>query len=133
MALALALRDLLPGLELPPQVFDPAFTPIDLGLLASIGFQVCDQGGFIQVISALWCFVTWPCYCHMALLVIVTWPTLFLTKVIDINEGGRRAPTKPTVFYMPHCEHLLYDALLSHNEGQGTLGNVIMLGNSLEG
>ena len=119
MALALALRDLLPGLELPPQVFDPAFTPIDLGLLASIGFQVCDQGGFIQVISASWC--------------IVKWPSLLLSKVIDVNEGERRAPTKPTVFYMPHCEHLLYDALLSHNEGQGTLGNVIILGNSLEG
>ena len=58
---------------------------------------------------------------------------LTLPQVIQVNEGGRRAAMVPTVFYMPHCEHLLYDALLSHNEGLGVLGNVIMLGNSLEG
>ena len=40
MALALGLRDLLPGLEGPPQVFDPAFTPADMGLMAAVGFEV---------------------------------------------------------------------------------------------
>jgi hypothetical protein len=42
-ALALALQELLPGLEGPPQAFDPAFTTFDVQLLQGLGFEVLQQ------------------------------------------------------------------------------------------
>ncbi|KAG1677446.1 hypothetical protein FOA52_001901 [Chlamydomonas sp. UWO 241] len=52
--------------------------------------------------------------------------------VITENEGGARRASRPTLFYMPHCEHMLYEALLSTNEAACTLHNVTVLGNSLQ-
>jgi hypothetical protein len=40
LALILALRDMLPGLASPPQLYDPAFTPTDAALLAALGLAL---------------------------------------------------------------------------------------------
>jgi hypothetical protein len=47
LALALLLRDLLPGLSSPPQLFDPAFSATDAALIAALGCQVIatNEGG----------------------------------------------------------------------------------------
>ena len=37
------------------------------------------------------------------------------------------------IYVLLAAQHLLYEALLAHNEALGLLHNVIMLGNSLEG
>ena len=52
--------------------------------------------------------------------------------VIQVNEECRRLAQTPTFFYMPHCEHHLYDGLVSLNLSAGLLKNVIILGNSFE-
>lgn len=36
-------------------------------------------------------------------------------SVLSVNEQGRRRATKPTLFYMPHCEAELYNNLLQAN------------------
>ncbi len=36
-----------------------------------------------------------------------------------MDEGGARRVSEPTFFYMPHCEEVLYDALLRANWGDG--------------
>jgi hypothetical protein len=51
--------------------------------------------------------------------------------VLTADEGGRRLAAAPTLFFMPHCEAQLTDALLEANAGGGTLGGVAILGNSL--
>ncbi|GAX77148.1 hypothetical protein CEUSTIGMA_g4594.t1 [Chlamydomonas eustigma] len=53
-------------------------------------------------------------------------------EVLEVNEGGRKAAGTPTMFYMPHCEHTLYEDLISHNKNNGLLRNVVLLGNSLK-
>ena len=40
LGLALALRDLLPGLMGPPVTFDPAFSPVDEALMEAVGIEV---------------------------------------------------------------------------------------------
>ena len=47
-----------------------------------------------------------------------------------LNEEGRRVAHQPTLFFMPHCEAELADNLIAVNTGAGTLGNVVILGNS---
>jgi len=46
------------------------------------------------------------------------------------NEEGKRVATLPTLFFMPHCEVELTENLLQANVAAGTLGNVVILGNS---
>ncbi len=48
--------------------------------------------------------------------------------VIPTNEKGRRVVTEPTLFYLPHCEAELTDALLEANWREGQLLNVIIIG-----
>ncbi|XP_006654936.2 protein SENSITIVITY TO RED LIGHT REDUCED 1 [Oryza brachyantha] len=52
-------------------------------------------------------------------------------SVPDVNDGCRRRADEPTLFYMPHCEASLYDALLAANwEHPSRLRRVCVLGNS---
>ena len=53
-----------------------------------------------------------------------------MAQVLDEDEGGRRVAHVPTLFYLPHCEDTLTEALLAANAAAGTLGNVAVLGNS---
>ncbi|KAI8822664.1 uncharacterized protein EV422DRAFT_566337 [Fimicolochytrium jonesii] len=48
--------------------------------------------------------------------------------IIPTNERGARPTTRPTLFYMPHCGHTLYDAVLRSN--WSTLPGVVIIGNS---
>lgn len=50
--------------------------------------------------------------------------------VIANDECGRREAADPTLFYMPHCEAVLYDNLLSSNWKPAMLRRMIVLGNS---
>lgn len=52
-------------------------------------------------------------------------------QVLDRDEGGARVAATPTLFYLPHCEDSLTDALLAANLAAGTLHNVVVLGNKL--
>ncbi|KAL4425368.1 hypothetical protein ABPG75_009384 [Micractinium tetrahymenae] len=54
-------------------------------------------------------------------------------QVIPRNERGRRIAAAPTLFFMPHCEAALTDALLAANLAAGTLHNVVVLGNRFSG
>ena len=40
---------------------------------------------------------------------------------------------QPTLFWMPHCEAVLTDALLDANLAAGTLHNLVVLGNRFSG
>ncbi|RLN29778.1 SRR1-like protein [Panicum miliaceum] len=52
-------------------------------------------------------------------------------SVPSLDDGCRRRVEEPTLFYMPHCEALLYDALLAANwESPAQLRRVCVLGNS---
>ncbi|KAM0903645.1 hypothetical protein ACQ4PT_018531 [Festuca glaucescens] len=51
--------------------------------------------------------------------------------VPSLDDGGRCRVAEPTLFYMPHCEASLYDALLDANwEPRAQLSRVCLLGNS---
>lgn len=55
-------------------------------------------------------------------------------KVPSLDDGCRRRVEEPTLFYMPHCEASLYDALLAANwESPAQLRCVCVLGNSFRG
>lgn len=43
LALASLLQSLLPGLQQPPQLYDPAFSELDHQLLEAMGMQVIDH------------------------------------------------------------------------------------------
>ncbi|CAN1157452.1 Protein SENSITIVITY TO RED LIGHT REDUCED 1 [Linum perenne] len=51
-------------------------------------------------------------------------------SVLYVNEQGQRRATKPTLFYMPHCEAGLYNNLLRANWEVETLKRVALFGNS---
>lgn len=51
--------------------------------------------------------------------------------VLQEDEGGARVAGVPTLFYLPHCEDSLTDALLAANVAAGTLCNCVLLGNRL--
>ncbi|XP_062181496.1 protein SENSITIVITY TO RED LIGHT REDUCED 1 [Phragmites australis] len=52
-------------------------------------------------------------------------------SVPSLDDGCRRRVEEPTLFYMPHCEASLYDALLAANwESPAQLRRVCVLGNS---
>ncbi|KAK8952994.1 Protein SENSITIVITY TO RED LIGHT REDUCED 1 [Platanthera guangdongensis] len=50
--------------------------------------------------------------------------------VITYNECCRREATAPTIFYMPHCEAVLYENLLRANWKPEMLRRMVVLGNS---
>ncbi|KAJ3269351.1 sensitivity to red-light reduced protein [Terramyces sp. JEL0728] len=50
--------------------------------------------------------------------------------VLDTNHGGKYKVQTTTVFYMPHCDNFLYDAVLEANAGHLQLINI--LGNSFQ-
>ncbi|KAM0919542.1 hypothetical protein ACQ4PT_008135 [Festuca glaucescens] len=51
--------------------------------------------------------------------------------VPSLDDGGRCRVAEPTLFYMPHCEASLYDALLDANwEPRTQLSRVCVLGNN---
>lgn len=53
-------------------------------------------------------------------------------SVLLVNEHGRRQALKPTMFFMPHCEAVLYDNLLQANWGAEFLNKMVLFGNSFE-
>ncbi|KAL5727128.1 sensitivity to red-light reduced protein [Ranunculus cassubicifolius] len=53
-------------------------------------------------------------------------------SVLRINEQGRRQAFKPTMFFMPHCEAVLYDNLLKVNWQAEFLNQMVVFGNSFE-
>lgn len=53
-------------------------------------------------------------------------------SVLSVNEQGRRQATKPTLFYMPHCEAQLYDNLLQANWAGELLNRIVLFGNSFQ-
>ncbi|PIA53739.1 hypothetical protein AQUCO_00900370v1 [Aquilegia coerulea] len=53
-------------------------------------------------------------------------------SVLLVNEQGRRQALKPTLFFMPHCEAVLYDNLLQANWRAEHLNQVVLFGNSFE-
>ncbi|KCV68013.1 hypothetical protein H696_05482 [Fonticula alba] len=52
---------------------------------------------------------------------------------LTVNEAGRRRAETPTLFFMPHCDRFLYDALLDENlaDGRDTLARCLVFGNFL--
>ncbi|XP_077245374.1 sensitivity to red light reduced protein (SRR1) [Tasmannia lanceolata] len=54
----------------------------------------------------------------------------FGCSVLSINEQGRREVKKPTLFFMPHCEAILYDNLLETNWRAPLLNRIVLFGNS---
>ncbi|KAI9226241.1 MAG: SRR1-domain-containing protein [Piptocephalis tieghemiana] len=53
-------------------------------------------------------------------------------KVLKENEEGHRSLNQPTLTYMPHCDRVLYNALLQANWSPTGLDNLILLGNRLD-
>ncbi len=51
---------------------------------------------------------------------------------LTLDEGGRRVARSKTLFWMPHCDAELTDALVEANLEVGMLHNVAILGNSFE-
>jgi hypothetical protein len=51
--------------------------------------------------------------------------------VVRENQNGRIEMLEPTLLYMPHCEAVLTANLLKENQTNGSLHNIIMIGNSL--
>lgn len=51
-------------------------------------------------------------------------------SVLSVNEQGRRQASKPTLFFMPHCEAELYDNLLQENWRTERMNNIVLFGNS---
>ncbi|KAL6327403.1 hypothetical protein AAG906_019716 [Vitis piasezkii] len=56
-------------------------------------------------------------------------PILSVTE-LEFNEQGRRHASKPTPFFMPHCEAELYDNLVQANWRTERLNNIVLFGNS---
>lgn len=53
-------------------------------------------------------------------------------SVLSTDEAGARAVAHPTLFYMPHCEAVLYDNLLASNWSPTALPRLAILGNSFK-
>ncbi|XP_020585404.1 LOW QUALITY PROTEIN: protein SENSITIVITY TO RED LIGHT REDUCED 1 [Phalaenopsis equestris] len=51
-------------------------------------------------------------------------------RVITVDECGRRETAMPTIYYMPHCEAMLYDNLLDANWKPVMLRRMVVIGNS---
>lgn len=51
-------------------------------------------------------------------------------SVLSVNEHCQRQVSKPTLFFMPHCDAHLYDNLLLANSRADSLNQMIVFGNS---
>ncbi|XP_058103906.1 protein SENSITIVITY TO RED LIGHT REDUCED 1 [Magnolia sinica] len=51
-------------------------------------------------------------------------------SVLSVDEQGRRAAEEPTLFFMPHCEAVLYDNLIEANWRPERLNRIVVFGNS---
>ncbi|GLT93228.1 hypothetical protein SLE2022_110290 [Rubroshorea leprosula] len=56
----------------------------------------------------------------------------FGCSVLSVNEQGKRHVLKPTLFFMPHCEAVLYNNLLKANWTPESLNHMLLFGNSFE-
>lgn len=52
--------------------------------------------------------------------------------VLSVNEQARREASKPTLFFMPHCEANLYSNLLQANWRMDRLSKIALFGNSFQ-
>ncbi|CAN6466300.1 unnamed protein product [Victoria cruziana] len=57
----------------------------------------------------------------------------FDCSMIPTDEEGRRVAHEPTIFFMPHCEAVLYNNLLEANWASRFLKKIVVLGNSFSG
>ncbi|GLT66816.1 hypothetical protein SLA2020_391630 [Shorea laevis] len=53
-------------------------------------------------------------------------------SVLSVNEQGKRHVLQPTLFFMPHCEAVLYNNLLKANWTPESLNRMLLFGNSFE-
>ncbi|KAH6568933.1 hypothetical protein BASA60_008422 [Batrachochytrium salamandrivorans] len=53
-------------------------------------------------------------------------------SIIQENEHGQRSINKKTLFYMPHCQDVLYNNVLKANWGSDRICNIAIIGNSFE-
>jgi len=53
----------------------------------------------------------------------------FDCSCLSVNENGRRTVDRPTLFFMPHCELVLYENVLEANWTPANLNKIIILGN----
>lgn len=127
LALATLLAAALPPAAAPPVAFDPVFTQLDRAVLAHFRIEVgaCQWLSTLRPVSHVYpllltCSALGPA-------------TALPTQVLPHDEGGRRVAEQPTLFWMPHCEAVLTDALLTANAAAGTLHNVVILGNRFSG
>ncbi|RVW72195.1 Protein sensitivity to red light reduced 1 [Vitis vinifera] len=51
-------------------------------------------------------------------------------SVLSVNEKGWRQASKPTPFFMPHCEAELYDNLVQAKWRTERLNNIVLFGNN---
>nr|XP_010920766.1 protein SENSITIVITY TO RED LIGHT REDUCED 1 [Elaeis guineensis] len=96
--------------------YDPPRLQLALAVLLrrELGPTVASVDLFDPVLSATECAVVRALGC----------------TVVPVDEQGRREATVPTLFYMPHCEAALYDALLEANWRPSMLNRMVVLGNS---
>jgi hypothetical protein len=106
------------------EAFDPVFTPLDRAALAHCGIQVgaCTPPSPASFLDSL---------SYIRFKVRLSTPPR--VQITPKDEGGRREAAAPTLFFMPHCEAVLTDALLEANAAAGTLHNVVVLGNRFSG
>jgi hypothetical protein len=103
---------ILPGT---PLVFDPAFDQEDTALLVRCGFRVLDSAGAEQARSCSVSSALCPC---LSLLVMQRWQA----HAAPLGEH--------TLFFMPHCEQFLYEAVLAASLRGSGLAHAAILGNS---
>ena len=48
-------------------------------------------------------------------------------SVLSVNEQGQRQASKPTLFFMPHCEAVLYNNLVQANWRTERLNNIVLI------
>ncbi|KAG1339169.1 putative protein SENSITIVITY TO RED LIGHT REDUCED 1 [Cocos nucifera] len=98
------------------EYYDPPRLQLALAVLLrrELGPAVASVDVFDPVLSATECAVVRALGC----------------TVVPVDEQGRREATVPSLFYMPHCEAALYDALLEANWRPAMLNRMVVLGNS---
>lgn len=135
---------LLASLLAPPEAFDPVFTPLDRAVLAALNVQVRWVGATRErarrcgrpvrsVGAARQCSQVQPADPIRRNPQLLSHHRPGCSQVLVRDEGGRRVAAQPTLFWMPHCEAALTDALLAANLAAGTLHNVVILGNRFSG
>lgn len=75
LAMVVLLQELLPGLQHPPQLFDPAFSPLDTQLLQQLGMAVIgrNEEGRRSIGGQRTLFFLPHCEVHGSGLLLVFW------------------------------------------------------------